>query len=208
MNLVMVPPPFAVGNGRIMGNGISAEIYNHNPDVIVHTSGQGSVMGYGRVNSITSTDTFHYDPMADYKSWYGLEASSVFTMMNDDEIMARVWDRSEFNQWLAQNVKDLVLVQRHWPSWVLVFKSEADYHSFITWWTYTEKQEKMFLPIPAEYQGKNYVFIRELKEWCDANLVDKFELASQSSRVKCTIRDPQEAVMFRLRWSEPNNNQL
>lgn len=208
MNLVMVPPPFAIANGRVMGNGINAELYNQSPDVLVFADPPSSSVGYGKVQSLQSMDTFHYDPMEDHKTWYGIGSSNSFIMLPEDLIDSKIWVRAELNAWMEQNLKGVVLVQRVWPSWVVVFEFLDDYQTFISWWDHKHKEEQMFIPVPEEYKGKNYEFIRELKNWCDANLTDKFELTNYSDRVKCAIRDPQEAVMFRLRWSEPTNNQL
>lgn len=208
MNLVMVPPPFVVSHGHIMGGGIRADLYNQKPDVVVHPNAPDQRVAYGTIHNLPSGDTFHYDPMTDYKTWYGLSMHSKVMIVDDDAIAAKLWDRSEFNKWMETNIADLVLVQRSWPSWSLVFKSDLDYQCFTAWWSNVQKQEMLFLPVPTEYQGRNYEFIRELKEWCDENLVDAFEFINLSDRVRCHIRDPQEAVMFRLRWSEPNNNQV
>lgn len=208
MNLVMVPPPFTVTNGSVMGNGNSAKIYNPDPDVIVYGGGARDEHSFGKVQSLSTYDTFHYDPMPDYKDWYGFPQLCHYTNFDEVSINSKMWDRSELNQWLSENIHDTILVQKIWPYWMICFKTEAEYESFMSWWEWKVKEEQMFIPVPLEYQGRNYEFLRELKSWCELNLTDQYELVNFSDRIKCAIRDQQEAVMFRLRWSEPTNPQL
>lgn len=205
MELVMVPPPFAIANGSISGLGSSAPLYNHDPGVYVFPDSGSAAPGLGRVQGLTSPSSFVYDPLADYLEWHGMNCVQNCYSLNESEINYKLWDRSELNSWMSSNLTGVVLIQRVFPMWSLYFATDKDYLEFTNWWMNVRRNTVINIDIPDEYDNNAYACIKDVKAWCELNLKDRYELNNRGRYVECIVKDDAEAVLLKLRWTTPTN---
>jgi hypothetical protein len=149
------------------------------------------------------------DPMVDYYALYGHQDVKTATPYNsffpnslslqNYEVENKMWELRTAIDWINAECEDVVLIQRSIDasSWLMVFISNRDYLSFMTWYGgLTIRRFTVSLATPERE--------KEYEEWMVKNIHDRKRVYShmQEGRkvVSVSVADKNEELLFKLRW--------
>jgi hypothetical protein len=141
--------------------------------------------------------------MNDYCEWNGMTQFSHRLTIDGYFVKQRFWSWGEFTKMLENSSTDVILVQKSsYTQWILEFKSKADHNM---WLFYSDKKEHHIqINMISDDENKSSILDlhREIKTWCDTNLVGLYELdfSGNGTYMRASVKEDQDAILFKLRW--------
>jgi hypothetical protein len=206
--LQIIPGTIYFTENMIQANGVvvTTNSPNSNPHLFVLVDGQplpvlGNSAAYPHHYSVS------YDPLRDHMAWNDITAFHDRQIsINKNEITnARVWRRSEFDEWFVTSCKNTVFAQSTiQDNWTLTFVDIEDYHAFLIWWL-EPRGYKFKVTYPFDYRTEYdecVNFTAEIQAWFNERVHWLYTLNGYSDGVTIEFESELEAMVFKLAWSD------
>jgi hypothetical protein len=147
-----------------------------------------------------------YDPLKDHMAWYGISKfhDRQISIQIEEIEQQRFWRRSEFDDWFETECTHTVFAQAIYADmWTLTFVDLADLEAFKKWW-FEPRGVTLQVIYPFDYRNNQkecHDIVGEIKIWCHSLVTSLFDVHSYSDYVRVEFEDENEALMFKLAWS-------
>lgn len=130
-------------------------------------------------------------------------------MVTIDRLRARFWDRQgEIEEWVSQKAQQDVYAQPTEQGWRFCFLRYDDIGAFDAWLSEEKKHRLVF---PGGFRRDRIIRWAHANiggQWFDATKPERFGgLDMPPKEVVLVVRRVEDAVLTRLRWSDPDNDE-
>jgi hypothetical protein len=162
---------------------------------------------YGSHNYHNPSYCFFYDGLQEYRAVYGdlyivdgvnLETIKIFNF----------WGNDDFLKWFEDNCTNEVFIQNYGSQlWRFIFRTVEEHDAFKA---KISKQRNHSFKIEVPADVKVDYFVKEVSDWCMANLQDKFFVRGHdwfthnNAHITVEVKDEAEAVMTKIVWVDGN----
>lgn len=149
---------------------------------------------------VNDSSVYFYTPIDSYCEMYQMDKTKHSTYVDMVNIRLKVWENIEMLTWMEENLQKIVLLYKSQPNiWSFVFWSNEDKEKFNSWWDKKELEETILVSFPEGVD--RFVFKREINTWCERNLTE-YKVLNFNINTQVAIRNPEEAVLFKLTWCD------
>lgn len=143
------------------------------------------------------------DPFNDYRMWYFGTSFGQEMRITDADITSKLWDYTQFSDYV-DGVNGKVLLQREGGTnssnghgWRLAFSDDRSFDQVQSWFYSLVKNYK----IETSMTSDQY---KEMEAWVKDRILGPHHFtggwSNQTRNVIATIKDPNEAMEFKMRW--------